>query len=109
MLLTASHFAQASLLDQVTIATAAGRVVRFTDMKAFGRVGKILHSMVVHARRWTGWSGAPDAKTPGLRMNFGRCIVNPGVTSRPGACKEVYCMRILRQSPLPTLSAGERA
>ncbi len=72
MLPTASHFAHALLLDQVTIATAAGRVVRFTDMKAFGRVGKILHSMVVHARRWTGWSGAPDAKTPGLRMNFGR-------------------------------------
>ena len=72
MLPTASHFAHASLLDQVTIVTAAARVVRFTDMMAFGRVGKILHSMVVHARRWTGWSGAPDAKTPGLRMNFGR-------------------------------------
>jgi len=109
MLPPASHFAHASLLDQVTIATAAGRFVRFTDMMAFGRVGKILHSMVVHARRWTGWSGAPDAKTPGLRWNFGRCRVNPGVKSRLRACKEVYCMRILRQSPLPTLSAGERA
>ncbi len=107
MLPTASHFAHASLLDQVTIATAAGLVVRFTDMMAFGKVGKILHSMVVHARRWTGWSGAPDAKTPELRCNFGRWLVSSGVKSRLGACKKVYCMRILRQSPLPTLSAGE--
>ena len=109
MLLTASHFAHASLLDQVTIATAAGRVVRFTDMMAFGRVGKILHSMVIHARRWTGWSGAPDAKTPELRSALVGSDVSSGVKSRLRACKGVYCMRILRQSPLPTLSAGERA
>ncbi|CRL46825.1 hypothetical protein SGGMMB4_05777 (plasmid) [Sodalis glossinidius str. 'morsitans'] len=78
----------------------------FTAAAAFGKVEGIWLLLVVHAGRWTGWSQAPDASTPKLRLIFGRIQRKLGGRKQARCLRELYLMRAQDQSPLPTLSAG---